>query len=99
MIRGTTPVLEFELPFDVTELSELYVSIAQNRRIVIDASLSRCRADEKIISLQLTQAETLALKHGIDCEIQIRCRTKDGSALASEMFRTSTDRILKDGEI
>ena len=40
MIRGTTPTLEFALPFEVDLIAEAYVTISQNQSVVIDKSLS-----------------------------------------------------------
>ena len=36
MIRGTTPTLEFALPFEVDLIAEAYVTISQNQSVVID---------------------------------------------------------------
>ena len=38
MIRGTTPTLEFTLPFEVDLIAEAYVTISQNQSVVIDNS-------------------------------------------------------------
>ena len=40
VIRGTTPRLEFTLPFDVDQLSEAYVTLSQNGEIVVDKALN-----------------------------------------------------------
>lgn len=32
MIRGTTPTLEFTLPFDTSLIAEMYVTIAQGEK-------------------------------------------------------------------
>ena len=39
MIRGTTPVLEFTLPFETDLLEEAYVTIAQRGTVVIEKSI------------------------------------------------------------
>lgn len=99
MIRGTTPTLEFTIPFDTNLLEEAYVTLAQNKKIVIDKSLSECRCSDNVLSVKLTQEETLLLSSNSTVEIQIRARTKDGNAVASEIMAVSPDRILKDGVI
>ena len=99
MIRGTTPKLEFTIPFDAGQLAEAYITISQKGGIVIDKPLSEIICDGNVMSLHLTQEETLKLKADSIAEIQIRVRTNSGEALASNIIQVSTERILKDGEI
>lgn len=99
MIRGTTPKLEFTIPFDTSQLAEAYITISQKGSIVIDKPLSEIICDGNVMSLHLTQEETLKLKADSIAEIQIRVRTNLGEALASNIIQVSTERILKDGEI
>ena len=99
IIRGTTPTLEFVLPFGTDYLVEGFVTICQRGKVVIDKPLAACRCDENKLTVKLTQAETLALACNCDVEIQIRARTADGEAVASNIMRESAERILKDGAI
>ena len=99
MIRGTTPTLEFTIPFDTSLLAEAWVTFAQNKAVVLDKQLSECQCDANKITVKLTQEDTLKLKHNCLTEIQIRARTVDGNAVASEIMTVSPDRILKDGVI
>lgn len=99
MIRGTTPTLKFTLPFDVEQLTTAWLTFAQNNQVVINKTLSDCTYSGKVITLVLTQTDTLALDSKYRVEIQIRGKTTDGKAIASAVFTDSVDRILKDGEI
>lgn len=99
MIRGTTPLLEFTVPFDTSQLAEAYVTLAQCGEVVVDKKLEDCEVDVHKLSVRLTQEETLRLGDRHVTEIQIRVRTVEGEALASNIFAERTDRILKDGVI
>lgn len=99
MIRGTTPTLEFLIPFDTGQLAEAYVTLSQNGQVVLDKALAECNCNENKLSVRLTQEETLKLKCSFVTEIQIRARTLEGEAIASQIIRESTERILKDGVI
>lgn len=99
LIRGTTPTLKFELPFPVDQLAEAFVTISQRNVVVIDKPLVDCKCDEKTLTVRLTQEETLKLDCDCMSEIQIRARTLEGEAIASDIIRASTARILKDGVI
>ncbi len=99
MIRGTTPTLEFTIPFDTELLAEAYVTLAQNREVIIDKKLSDCECSGNVITVKLTQEDTLKLQCNCLAEVQIRARTIDGNAVASDIETVSPDRILKDGVI
>lgn len=99
MIRGTTPTLEFGIPFSVDLIEKASIVFSQGHSIVIEKTLDECDAKDQTIVIKLTQRETLELKSGIKTEIQVRIRTHDGTALASDIITVDTNRILKDGEI
>lgn len=99
MIRGTTPTLRFYLPFSVELLEVVYITMQQDGDKVIEKTLDDCEADENMISFRLTQDETLEFADSRWVEIQVRVRMKSGEALASQIERTTVQRILKDGVI
>ena len=99
MIRGTTPTIEFELPFDPAELEELYITINQNGKTVIEKTLSDCNFNEKLAAVKLSQEDTLELCcHGM-AEIQVRGKDKMGTVFASNIEKVCAERVLKDGVI
>ena len=99
MIRGTTPTLEFDIPFATDQLVGAYVTLSQNGNVVIDKALDECNCNENKLSVKLTQEETLKLQCNCITEIQLRAKTMDGEALASNIIHVNTERILKDGVI
>ncbi len=101
MIRGTTPTLEFTLPFDTSSIEEMYITMSQNDKVVLEKAMADCSCSGKAITLNLTQEDTLKLEQKPDAqaEIQIRIRTKEGEALASDIIRVYVGRILKEGVI
>ncbi len=101
MIRGTTPTLEFILPFDTSLIAEMYVTIAQGEKTVLEKTLSDCSCSGTSVSLALTQEDTLRLQQQPHsrAEMQIRVRTTAGEALASDIMSVYVGRILKEGVI
>lgn len=99
MIRGTTPRLEFTLPFDVSQIEKTYITFMQDNTIVLDKTFDDCEAVENMLIVNLTQEETLKLKAGRAVEMQVRVRTISGDALASNIIRVNAERILRDGVI
>ncbi len=99
MIRGTTPTLEFLLPFDTKDVAEAFVTFAQNDAVVLDKRMTECECSRNKLTVRLSQEETLRLQCGCVTSIQIRVRTLNGEALASDIIHEQTDRVLKDGVI
>ena len=99
MIRGTTPLCEFTLPFETSLLAEAWVTFSQNGEVVLDRELETCECSGCTLAVKLTQEETLLLDCNCKTEIQVRVRTLEGEALASDIIKVGTDRILKDGVI
>ena len=101
MIRGTTPILHFTLPFEVSELSEYWITISQRyENIKIVKTSTDCTASGSEITLMLTQEDTLKLMPDKPAYIQIRALTaEDDYAIASTIVRCSVSDILKEGVI
>ena len=99
MIRGTTPTLEFTLPFDTILLAEAWVTLSQNGSEIVTKTLQECSCEGEMLTVRLAQEDTLKLRSDNNTEIQIRARTHEGNALASNIITASTARILKDGVI
>lgn len=99
MIRGTTPLLEFEFLFDTSQFAEAFLTFAQNRTVVLEKKLADCQVDTNTLSVRLKQEETLKFLPCTAIEIQVRIRTLEGEALASDIIVDWPERILKDGVI
>lgn len=101
MIRGTTPKLEFILPFDTSLIAEMYITITQNGITALEKTLPDCNCSGTSVSLTLTQEDTLRLQQQprSQGEMQLRVRTTAGEALASDIMRVYVGRILKEGVI
>lgn len=97
MRRGSTPTNTFETDIDLSGAT-VFVSYEQGGRIVVEKTGEDLTITNKAITLQLTQAETLAFVPGKVC-IQIRYVFPDGTADASNIISTTFDRVIKDGVI
>lgn len=107
MTRGTTPTHTFTLPDDLTSatISALYITYAQGSKTVLEKTLSDVTINGGVITCTLTQADTLkfeVLDQHCGCDkvnIQVRIKTSDGVAMASDIMAIPISDILKDGEI
>ena len=82
MIRGTTPTLVFQLPFDAVKVKTASVVFAQNGRVVLEKKANEW--SDKDIRFALTQEETFMFDAGI-AQVQVRVLTQDGKAMATEI--------------
>lgn len=98
MYRGTTPTHIFRTDVDLTKASVLFISYEQNGAIVLEKTRKEIEIKKDKLLVCLSQRETLLFSEGI-VVIQIRAKFPDGSAIASDIIRTTAQEILKDGEI
>lgn len=99
MIRGTTPTLRFELPFQAEAIAALSIAFKQKDVLRVEKTLNDVKCEGNIISCKLEQKDTLALDDQFKIDIQLRIRTVHGDAIASNIIKTSIGRLLRDGEI
>lgn len=98
MRRGSTPTNTFDVDIDLRQAT-VYVSYEQDGRVVVEKTGSDLTVEENKITVKLSQEDTLAFKAGM-VYIQIRYVFPfTGDADASNIIRTSAERILKDGVI
>lgn len=98
MYRGTTPTNVFRTDVDLENASVLFVSYKQNGKVVLEKSLEDVSIKKTLVTVNLTQKETLLFQDGI-VTIQIRAKFPENTAIASNLIRTTAEEIVKDGEI
>lgn len=98
MYRGTTPTNVFRTDVNLENASVLFVSYKQNGKVVLEKSLEDVSVKKTLVTVNLTQKETLLFQDGI-VTIQIRAKFPDNTAIASNLIRTTAEEIVKDGEI
>lgn len=103
MIRGTTPTLRFTLPFACSNITKLSVAFSQNDQLVLEKDISACQMQDNVVTVRLTEDETLMLKcgdhrPGMVKTVEIQLRVGCGETrLASQIWTVPVGRILKEG--
>lgn len=95
MVRGTTPTCYFNLPFDTSALKHIRVIFSQEKRCLVKEGDDVERAGS-VISVKLSQKETLSFVCSNFIDIQVRVLTNEGDALASDIIRDYVDSCLED---
>ena len=97
MRRGTTPTNVFGVDIDLTDAT-VFVDYEQDGKIVLEKTGADLTVATDSVTVQLSQADTLAFKPG-RVLIQLRYVDAFGTADASNIITTTAERIIKDGEI
>lgn len=98
MVRGTTPENIFKLPFILDDVKSLYVTYSQGDTVVLDKAIDDVIIDGNTITVRLTQEDTLKFSNA-QVNIQIRFKTNQEKAMASNIISTYVNNVLKDGVI
>ena len=95
MMRGTTPLHVFTLPFSTTLIKNLRVIYSQQDEPVLKKELEDCTLNGNTIEVKLSQADTFSFDSKYPVEIQVRVLTNTDDALASLPQRVGVDRCLE----
>ena len=100
MWRGTTPTHTFTLPETIRaeDFTVIYITYSQNGAPVLEKTKEHMTISENVIRLTFSQTDSLLFDAG-PVKIQLRAKTADGKAVASEIVTTTAKEVLKDGEI
>lgn len=98
IMRGTTPEHRFRLPFEADIWDTIFITYSQDYKTVFEKDISSCTIGDHMISVTLTQKETLLLQRDRPTEIQMALKSGD-RVVRSRIKRVETYRVLKDGEI
>ena len=102
MKRGSTPTFTFKIPFDVSLIKNVFVTMKQtvgNEVIQVDKSIDQCGLQGMKISCNLTQEDTLKFDSFRNASVQLRVLTVDGESLVSDVFTVFVGELLKEGVI
>ena len=108
MRRGTTPTLELEVDKDIIGWTR-YITFRQGSTeftLENDRQTAVLEGESTVISVVLTQEETLSLKAAEDVskpcggkvEVEVRA-IKNGTAVGSDIAKVRVEQILLDGVI
>lgn len=99
--RGSTPTHVFNVPIDLTNATSVFVTYKQiDGMVTVERNKSQLDSITATkITVSLTQAETLSFTERVKCEVQIRAKLSDGSALVSNEIAFKVGKTLKSGVI
>lgn len=99
MFRGTTPTLYFRINNieDLSLIKDIWITLKDNKTIVFNKTLLNGEIDvdleNNIISITLTQQETLSIKSD-EVKVQLKIRFKDDNVSVSPIFLLKVKEVL-----
>lgn len=99
MIKYTTPTHIFNVNVDLTSAEVIYLTYKQNNNIVVEKTKEDLTITPTQVTVTLTQEDTGGFIMGTPVEIQFRAKFYDTTAIASNIMKTTVERVLKDGVI
>lgn len=101
MYRGTTPTLVFTFEEDLQsmDIENMYFTFNQGNQTKIEKDLSSVSITTNKVLINLSQQDTLNLDNSSAVEIQCRFKLNGGQSYATNIIKTSVEKILKEGEI
>lgn len=97
--KGCTCKNSFPIPYTKDEIATLFVTYQQSKETVIEKSITDCTFEDGMVSVYLSQEETLSFKDDVVIKIQLRVKLNNGAATKSKIVETYTDYVLKDDVI
>lgn len=97
--KGCTCKNFFPIPHAEDEVATLFVTYQQKKETVVEKDITDCTFEDGMVSVNLSQEETLSFEDNVPIKIQLRARLNNGAATKSKIMETYTDFVLKDDVI
>ena len=99
MIQGTTPMVTFNLPFNVSTIENCEVYFGQNDEVLVTKGYNDCVLEGTLLKVPLTQSDTLQFDDEEKLQIQARFRHYDGTVEATSITKVKVGDLLSDAKI
>lgn len=93
-MRGTTPKLIYDLPFDASMVAKAKVVIKQGETLLLRKNTADCTLSGSTLSLQLTREDTVKLPDDQYVSVQLEVETPGGDSLVTVPTDVYTGRLL-----
>lgn len=84
VIRGTTPLHSFELPYPIEIIDDIRVIYGQGKQLLFTKTKSDCVIENNEIQILLSQEETLMFTSFQNVFIEIKIKLKNGKVVRNE---------------
>ena len=100
MIKGTTQGYSFTIPFDASEVKSVIVSFGQNDIETLCKKTEDCIIEGHLVTVRLSQQDTLAFEEGCYLQAQLRILKTDGEAVSTktmvldDVYKSLNDEVM-----
>lgn len=96
MIRSTTPMHIFNIPFNASNIKRLRITYVQKKLTVVEKTEKDAKFDGNTITVVLTQQDTLKFDERRPVEVQIKVMLKNGQVAATSVGELEVGRALNE---
>lgn len=97
--KGCTEIHIFKFPFSASDVKSTYITYKEDDKLIIEKALGDCTFGDGIVSVNLSQEDTLKFSDDAIVKVQIRVKFTNDKTTKSNIMETYTDSVLKDGVI
>ena len=98
-MRGTTPEIKYELPFDSAMVARAKIVIVYGNETVIRKDTADIKKEGSALSVTLTREETVKLPEDSRVQIQLEVETTGGDSLVTAPRSIYTGQLLDEGAL
>lgn len=98
-MRGTTPKITYNLPFDSTLVAKAKIVIKQGDALLLRKGTADIEKKGSALSVTLTRAETVKLPEDTRVQIQLEVETTGGDSLVTAPRSIYTGQLLDEGAL
>ena len=92
--KGCTCRNTFTLPFNTDKINAICIVYCQNDKVLLKKQLEDCSFSNKVVTVELSQEDTLNFDHSKIIKIQLKIKLKDDTVVKSNVIETITDELL-----
>ena len=96
IIRGTTPTLTYRTEIPLSSADALSIVIRQSGQTVLEYPKADCIISADSVKVHMSAEQSLLLKAGRECEIQMISRFGEDTMATYPVDRVPVKRILKE---
>ena len=98
-MRGQTPKIVYELPFDGELISKAKVVIKYGNEVLIRKSTKDCHIEDNVLSVSLSREESVKLPDRQRVYVQLEIETPAGDHLVTEPEERYSGWLLDEEEL
>lgn len=96
MRRGTTPQINITLDFEISLIETAIITFKQKNEVVLEKEMTDCQCSQNVMSVTLTQEETLQFTTDAPLTMQAKFKLTAGDVVATDIYKFNVEEIYNE---